>query len=254
MAKNYGFQNEWDFFNYLNGKKVGEINSSFKEMLASIYENLTDDMTIKCYVDMAKNKEDMWITINSVKKNISIKMGSENTFHTEYIYNFTDFLERQNVPMKIINDILDYHFLREDNVPGNNIIEKINLNIYKQKYHKKINNINLYFQNNEYLLKKLINRFVIGKNDLIIHGTVENFSYITKEEIIEILLAKSNKIMDSSSVHFSHLYFQAKSRKDEVMRFFFQIKWYKLEEDIKKIRQKKSPKLFNIHNGGDRGI
>ena len=147
MAKNYGFQNEWDFFNYLNGKKVGEINSSFKEMLASIYENLTDDMTVKCYVDMAKNKEDMWITINSVKKNISIKMGSENTFHTEYIYNFTDFLERQNVPMKIINDILDYHFLREDNVPGNNIIEKINLNIYKQKYHKKINNKNKILKN-----------------------------------------------------------------------------------------------------------
>ncbi len=241
MTKNYGFQNEWDFFNYLNGKKVCELNSSFKEMLASIYENLTDDMTIKCYVDMAKNKEDMWITINSVKKNISIKMGSENTFHTEYIYNFTDFLERQNVPMKIINDILDYHFLKENNVSvsvnANNIIEKITLNIYKQKYHKKINNINLYFQNNESLLKKLINRFVIGKNDLIIHGTVENFSYITKEEIIRVLLA--NKIMDSSSVHFSHLYFQAKSRKDEVMRFFFQIKWYKLEEDINIIRQKK---------------
>ena len=241
MAKNYGFQNEWDFFNYLNGKKVGEINSSFKAMLASIYENLTDDMTIKCYVDMAKNKEDMWITINSVRKNISIKMGSENTFHTEYIYNFTDFLERQNVPMKIINDILDYHFLKENNlsvsVNANNIIEKITLNIYKQKYHKKINNINLYFQNNESLLKKLINRFVIGKNDLIIHGTVENFSYITKEEIIRVLLA--NKIKDSSSVHFSHLYFQAKSRKDEVMRFFFQIKWYKLEEDISIMRQKK---------------
>lgn len=241
MAKNYGFQNEWDFFNYLNGKKVGEINQSFKEMLTSIYDNLTDDMNIKCYVDMAKNKEDLWITINSIRKNISIKMGSENTFHTEYIYNFTDFLERQNVPMKIINDILDYHFLKENNlsvsVNANNIIEKITLNIYKQKYHKKINNINLYFQNNESLLKKLINRFVIGKNDLIIHGTVENFSYITKEEIIKVLLA--NKIMDSSSVHFSHLYFQAKSRKDEVMRFFFQIKWYKLEEDISIMRQKK---------------
>ncbi|HIS39178.1 MAG TPA: hypothetical protein IAB45_06705 [Candidatus Onthousia faecavium] len=239
MAKNYGFQNEWDFFNYLNGKKVGEINQSFKEMLTSIYDNLTDDMNIKCYVDMAKNKEDLWITINSIRKNISIKMGSENTFHTEYIYNFTDFLERQNVPMKIINDILDYHFLKESSVSvnANNIIEKITLNIYKQKYHKKINNINLYFQNNESLLKKLINRFVIGKNDLIIHGTVENFSYITKEEIIKVLLA--NKIMDSSSVHFSHLYFQAKSRKDEVMRFFFQIKWYKLEEDISIMRQKK---------------
>lgn len=239
MAKNYGFQNEWDFFNYLNGKKVGEINQSFKEMLTSIYDNLTDDMNIKCYVDMAKNKEDLWITINSIRKNISIKMGSENTFHTEYIYNFTNFLEKQNVPMKIIDDILDYHFLKESSVSvnANNIIEKITLNIYKQKYHKKINNINLYFQNNESLLKKLINRFVIGKNDLIIHGTVENFSYITKEEIIKVLLA--NKIMDSSSVHFSHLYFQAKSRKDEVMRFFFQIKWYKLEEDISIMRQKK---------------
>lgn len=239
MAKNYGFQNEWDFFNYLNGKKVGEINQSFKEMLTSIYDNLTDDMNIKCYVDMAKNKEDLWITINSIRKNISIKMGSENTFHTEYIYNFTNFLEKQNVPMKIIDDILDYHFLKESSVSvnANNIIEKITLNIYKQKYHKKINNINLYFQNNESLLKKLINRFVIGKNDLIIHGTVENFSYITKEEIIKVLLA--NKVMDSSSVHFSHLYFQAKCRKDEVMRFFFQIKWYKLEEDISIMRQKK---------------
>ena len=239
VKRNYGFDNEWDFFNYLNGKKVGEVNIMFRKFLLANFPYINNDMKISAYVNFDRTKEDIWIRVGKVKKSISIKMGKCNTVHNEYIYNFTDFLERQNVPMKIINDILDYHFLKESSVSvnANNIIEKITLNIYKQKYHKKINNINLYFQNNESLLKKLINRFVIGKNDLIIHGTVENFSYITKEEIIKVLLA--NKIMDSSSVHFSHLYFQAKSRKDEVMRFFFQIKWYKLEEDISIMRQKK---------------
>ena len=88
----------------------------------------------------------------------------------------------------------------------------------------------------EDLLIKLINRFVIGKTDILIHGTVDDFSYVTKDEIIKFLLECKNE--PSSTIHFSHLIFAAKSRNNQIDKFIVQIKWYNLKDDIARIRGK----------------
>ena len=87
----------------------------------------------------------------------------------------------------------------------------------------------------EDLLIKLINRFVIGSTDILIHGTVDNFTYITKDEIIKLLL--SLKKEPSSTIHFSRLIFASKGRNNDIDKFIVQIKWYNLEDDIARIRK-----------------
>ena len=58
----------------------------------------------------------------------------------------------------------------------------------------------------------------------------------TKDEIIKFLLECKNE--PSSTIHFSHLIFAAKSRNNQIDKFIVQIKWYNLKDDIARIRGK----------------
>lgn len=234
ITKNYGFQNEWDFFNYLKGKRVGEVNTLFKEFLQKNFSNINDEMKISAYVNLNREKEDIWIKVGKEKKSISIKMGKTNTVHNEYIYSFTNYLAKEKVPLKIINIILEYFFA--DGTHDGSGARRITFPDYKLKIKRKIKKVNKYFMKNEDLLIKLVKRFVIGKTDILIHGTVEDFSYVTKDEIIKFLVeCKSDP---SSTIHFSHLIFAAKSHNNQIDKFILQIKWYNLGDDIAKIKEK----------------
>ena len=233
VKRNYGFDNEWDFFNYLNGKKVGEVNLMFRKFLLANFPYINNDMKITAYVNFDRTKEDIWIKVGKVKKSISIKMGKCNTVHNEYIYNFTKFLEQEKVPTKIIDIILDYFFA--DGTTNGTGKRTLTFPDYKLKLKRKIRKVNKYFMKHEDLLIKLINRFVIGSTDILIHGTVDNFTYITKDEIIKLLL--SLKKEPSSTIHFSRLIFASKGRNNDIDKFIVQIKWYNLEDDIARIRK-----------------
>ncbi len=239
MLKNYGFQNEWDFFHYLNNKIVGDMNDMFKTFLKKNFSNISDDTKITCFVNFDKQKEDIWIKAGEEKKSISIKMGKNNTVHSEHIYSFISYLEQEKVPIKIINIILEYFFA--DGTRNGSGIRKITFPDYKIKNKRKIAKVNKYFLRNEDLIINIIKRCVIGKTDVLIHGVVDDFSYITKDEIIKILLACKED--PSTTIHFSHLLFSARSRNNEIDKFIVQIKWYTLKEDIETVRQNKNLSL-----------
>ena len=79
----------------------------FKEFLQANFSNINDDMLITSYVNLNREKEDIWIKVGKEKKSISIKMGNANTVHNEYIYSFTNYLAKEKVPLKIINIICE---------------------------------------------------------------------------------------------------------------------------------------------------
>lgn len=191
----------------------------FKNFLKANFPNIDDNMLITSYVNLNKEKEDIWIKVGKEKKSIKIKSNNTNIVHKEYIYNFTNYLEQEKVPIKIIDIILNYFF-------------SVNINNIKLKIKK----VNKYFMKHEDLLIKLINRFVIGNTDILIHGTVDNFTYITKDEIIKLLL---NQKKDSfPNIHFSHLILSPKNYNNEIEKFILQIKWHNLNNDIETIRKK----------------
>ena len=96
--------------------------------------------------------------------------------------------------------------------------------------------------NNTKLLEKAINRFVLqGNNSLyevnaIIYGVLEDFIWITNEEIKYIM--KKHKNYYSSAIHFSGLTIQPMARnlkynlKYEKDRYKIQVKWYNISDDI----------------------
>ena len=83
-----GYENEGEFAAYLNGKRVGEVNPIFQDLLSKLYKNLSDDDYIKCWVNMQKRKADIYIKINNYVRGISIKKGVKNSVHVEHIDDF----------------------------------------------------------------------------------------------------------------------------------------------------------------------
>ena len=112
---------------------------------------------------------------------------------------------------------------------------------YKKIHQPEIDEINNFINQKDFL-KKAIARFILrGRNskddvDVIIYGVPEDFIWIKKEDIYEIILSKRN--IYSTSIHFSCLTYQPLNRcinrnsKYEKDRFISQVKWYNLCDDI----------------------
>ena len=136
-------------------------------------------------------------------------------------------------------EYLKYHYADgSTNGEGNN---RISVEEYKKNNQDCIDKINKAF-NNEKILRNAIDRFVIkGKNskyyiDAIVCGEVDNFVWITKDDIVKVILSKKDDY--STGVHFGSLSCQPKNRnlvnnsKYEKDRYCVQIKWYNLFDEI----------------------
>lgn len=237
---NYGVKNERDFVNQLNNKRYGEINILLQLFLEDLYEEQFDyNEKIECYKIEKLYKTDIVISIKSIKKYISIKMGSRNSVHTIGISEFIHFLIENNIPKNIINDYLLYHY--GDGTTNGTGINRISVSEFKNKNQKLIDNINEHLNNYE-LQKTVIEKFVLGKNnsfkgvDAIIHGKPEDFIYIKAKDVKKVLLSFNN--FYSTGVHFSKIFCQPTNRcinknpKYESRRFTVQFKWYSIYDDI----------------------
>lgn len=239
MYNNLGELNEIEFVKYLNNKKYCELNIMFQNFLDDLFENINNNDTIICKKNKYKTKTDIFISINNIQKKISIKMGYNNSVHIEPISSFINFLIENNIDRKSIMEYLKYHYA--DGSTNGTGTSRISGKDYKIEHQKELDELNNKINNSE-LIKKAINRFVIkGRNskneiDAIIHGTVNDFLWIKKEDIYKVLLKKLDTY--STGVHFSSLFCQPQDRclnnnlKYDRKRFCVQIKWYSLFDDI----------------------
>lgn len=234
-----GFDNEYEFVKYLNGKRVIELNPIFRELIERMFYDVDDYDLIKSWRNHYKQKTDIFIKINGIMKGISIKKGIKNSIHVERISDFIHFLIENNIDREIVIEYLKYHYADgSTNGKGN---KRLSVEEYKKDNQSSIDKINIYLNKNEILLKA-IDRFVIkGKNsnyyiDALICGQVDDFIWITKEDIIKVIMSKKDNY--STAVHFGPLTVQPKNRclnynsKYEKDRFCIQIKWYNLFDDI----------------------
>ena len=235
-----GLQNEHKFSCYLNGSKVKSLTPIFKDLIYTLYgKKINENARIKCKVDYNKKKYDLVININDCIKKISIKKGINNSVHVEGISSFIHFLIDSGVSKENVIEYLNYHYA--DGTTNGTGKNRISCEEYKINNQDKIDKLNIAL-NNEYILKRAINRFILqGKNsneciDAIIYGTVDDFMFITKDEIEKIILSK--KYIYSTGVHFANLYCQPMTRnlnnnpKYDKKRFCVQIKWYSIFDDI----------------------
>lgn len=234
-----GYNNEYNFVLAFNNKKIKELNPLLQDLVYSIFNNVNEDDLIKSWRNHYDQKTDIFLKIGKAMKGISIKMGSRNSIHVESIWSFKRFLVEHNVPNYIICEYLKFHYA--DGTLNNSGSNRISAEEYKKNHQTKIDEINNYF-NNPNIVADAIDRFVLRGNnseysiDAIILGTPENFLWLTKNDIVEILNKKNNEYC--SSPHFSNLICQPMNRclnhneKYEKYRKYIQIKWYSLFDNI----------------------
>lgn len=234
-----GYLTEQYIVNYLNGKKVKNLNIMYLEMIENLFENINQEDRIISWKNPFLQKTDLFIKINNEIKRISVKSGIKNSVHVEPISEFIHFLIKNNVERKYIIYYLKYHYA--DGTTNGSGLKRISAEEYKKENQKEIDLLNKRLNNKE-LIGKAIDRFILkGNNDIhsidaIIYGSYDDFIYITRKEIINIILNKTN--IYSTGVHFSSLSCQPMNRclnynsKYEKNRFCVQIKWYNLFDDI----------------------
>lgn len=234
-----GYLTEQCIVNYLNGKKVKNLNIIYLEMIENLFKNINQEDRIIAWKNPFLQKTDLFIKINNEIKRISVKSGIKNSVHVEPISEFIHFLIKNNVERKYIIYYLKYHYA--DGTTNGSGLKRISAEEYKKENQKEIDLLNKRLNNKE-LIAKAIDRFILkGNNDIhsidaIIYGSYDDFIYITRKEIINIIFNKTN--IYSTGVHFSSLFCQPMNRclnynsKYEKNRFCVQIKWYNLFDDI----------------------
>lgn len=250
MSDINGFDNEYKFVNYLNGKQIRELNPLFRDLINDLFGYLDDKFVINAWKNHLPQKADIFVKINDIKKGISIKKGIKNSVHVEGISEFIHFLIENKVNKDIIIEYLKYHYADgSTNGKGEN---RVSISEYKLINQEKIDEINKVF-NSEKLLLAAINRFILKGNnsdyyiDAIIYGEVDDFLWVMKRDVRKIILSKKDEY--STSVHFGPLTCQPLARNLtynpglEKRRFCVQIKWYNLCDNI---IENKNNKLVNL--------
>ena len=234
-----GKDNEYEFVKNLNNKNIKNLNPLLNSLLKHLFPNESEDAIIKCWLNHYPQKTDILIKINSHIKGISLKIGSKNSVHVEPVTEFVHFLTENKVSKECIIEYLRYHYA-DGTIDGSGM-QRIGVADYKKYHQKEIDKINQELNNIE-LLKKAINRFVLQGNnskfkiDAIVYGGVNDFLWLSREEILDVLLRNKNNY--STGVHFSNLFVQPQNRclnynkKYESERNNIQIKWYGLFDDI----------------------
>lgn len=249
-----GFQNEFDICNELNKKRVNELNIMYRDFINDLFSNIKDDDIIICHVDKTNKKYDIVIEINGMIKKISIKKGIKNSVHVEKIASFIHFLIINQISRNSIIEYLKYHYA--DGTTNGTGKNRISISEYKVSNQNQIDLINKELNKNS-ILEKAIDRFVLKGNiskdsiDAILFGVKDDFIWIKKEDIKKIILSK--KDIYSSAIHFGPLTVQPldrclnRNKKYEKKRFYIQIKWYNLADDIIEFMNKRA--IEQSYNG-----
>lgn len=211
----------------------------FRDLIDKLFPEELETSMIKSWRNHYNQKTDVFIRVNGKMRGISIKKGMKNSIHVERISDFIHFLIQNGIAREVVIEYLKYHYA--DGTTNGSGDKRLAIDEYKKNYQSNIDKINKAL-NNEKILKEAIDRFVIKGNnskysiDAIVYGEVDDFIWITKKDIKNIILLK--KDLYSTAVHFGPITCQPKNRclnynpKYEKDRFCVQLKWYSLFDDM----------------------
>lgn len=210
MASNqHGNSNELEISNYLDGKKIKELNLTMKEFIK--YVCLTKDIAfddntiIKAdYVKNNKKKQDIYLTIADTKIGISLKMGSGNSCHQEKIEDFITFIQNNCSATNEVCDLWRFFIWADGTIDGSGFMEKgpdgkilcrFDAAGFKRKYPGKRSALQQFLDSNK---ATIIERALfIGKYDsdvdFVYHGTYKQGRWISKKEVIDFLVRQQPK-------------------------------------------------------------
>jgi len=210
MASNpHGNSNEIEIAEYLDGKKIKDLNLTMKEFIkyVCLTKGKTFNETTELKAEYVKNnklKQDIYLTIAGEKIGISLKMGSGNSCHQEKIEDFIDFIHKSCNATKEICDLWRFFIWADGTLDGSGSLEKgsdgkilcrFDAAGFKKKYPGKRASLQQFLDSNK---AALIERALfIGKYnsdvEFVYHGTYKQGRWISKKEVIDFLVKQQPK-------------------------------------------------------------
>lgn len=240
---NNGYKNEVDFVEYFNDKYFYEFDDHTQKFLCELFEfELKNDTKLISWKNRLNQKSDFYIKYNNYVKSISLKCGNGNSVHHESLQEFKFFLEKLNIPYNIIEYYVSYHYGYYRNDGKIDLTKQLDANEYKFYYQGEIDEFNKKINKTKVIIE-FVDRFIIrGRNSMydinaLISGIPNNFTWIMKDDIYDLILEKRNSY--SSSPHIGCITFGPKKRniystttnnlKD---RYIVAARWNNIFEDI----------------------
>lgn len=241
--KNYGYQNEYDFVELFNNKYFDELDNNSKNFLKELFEkNICSDEKIISWKNRMNQKTDIFIKYKNYIKNISLKCGNSNSVHAEPIQEFKRYLEKLNIPYSVIDKYISYHYGYMKDINGNiDFSKQLSSEQYKIFYQDEIDIFNNYI-NKTRIIIDMIDRFIIkGRNsdydvDVLICGTIDNYVWIMKYDLYDLILSKRE--LQYTSPHAACMTIGPKKRnldgnsKNIKDRYIVCIRWNFIRESI----------------------
>lgn len=242
MIKNYGYQNEYDFVEKFNNKYYSDLDNNSQDFLKDLFEDINQDEKIISWKNKMPQKADVFIKYKNYVKAISLKCGNSNSMHQEPIQEFKRYLEKLCIPYKVIDKYMSYHYGYKKDEDGNTDFS-ISLSSveYKKLYQKELDIFNDRI-NKTKIIVDMIDRFIIrGRNsdydiDALVCGTVDDYIWIKKYDIYDLILSK--RCLDFTSPHIACLTIGPKKRNlnrnsnNFRERYIVCIRWNFIKESI----------------------
>lgn len=239
---NDGFLNEEQLCAYINDNSYLSCNNNIKSFLKFLFGNaLMETKSFHAIKIKDREKPDLCIQHNGIKKYISIKKGTGNSVHQEKIDVFFPYIEKL-IGTKQINNLKLFHY--GDDTTNDSGIVRYSASECKLRYINEILSLNNAV-NQWSILEKLLDRFIFIGNigsiavDVIYHGTIDDGIWASKDEIKDYIRQNHFSI---KGVHFGPLTYQVWGRdekrtaKHPERRYVIQIKWGNLIKDLAFIR------------------
>lgn len=246
---NYGFQNENDFVELFKDKYIYELDNNSKKFLKELFGDiLTIDTKIKCWKNKINQKADIFIKVGNYIKGISLKCGKSNSVHHEPIQEFKRYLEKLQIPYKVIDKYVSYHYgYRRDKDENIDYSTQLSSNEYKELYQKELDDFNESI-NKTRIIIDMIDRFLVrGRNsdydiDALVCGATDDYVWIMKYDLYDLILSK--RCLDFTSPHAACLTIGPQKRnliknfKKIKDKYIVCVRWNFIKEDILDFKEK----------------
>lgn len=202
-----------NFIKQTNEKYYQDIKEPYQKVLKKIKDNIQNNNYLKVSKFSFKNKNIILINVDNEKYYVTFLFKEVETLYDDNIYHFTNYLKSLKTNLKIIYNILYFHW--GDTTLNNTGKIRYLAKDIKEHNETLINNINNFFNNKEILLKLLEKFFFIDEryhkpvSSIIIACETSIISY-KKIEFLQLLV--SNNTNNDSIIAIGPLTYQNKKR------------------------------------------
>lgn len=245
-GRKYGFKNESDIINYLNGKQFFELDDKWKKHILRMFPFVEDkDYICAHHYEEERGKPDVVIRIRHTNQYVSIKTGRNPGMHQEPFESFASFLRKKGVSNRTLQIMKFYQYGETEKL--NNGGQAFKVKELEEKYGDYFLEASKELDKTEIIEAVIFRTILKGcllkryKVNYLYFGNLETGYLLSEEDIYRLVL--NYRGHDKSAIHFGGLNFFSQCRdKNKSYYQDCRIRWpilallyYKNEQELKDI-------------------